>query len=774
MVATARSLKSRAILLLALVALLALMPAVAAAESPPAFLFKFGTFGSGNLQFDSPFGVAVAGSIYVADTNNKRIQKFTPAGIFETQWIAGDSLGGCAGGLCPVVAVVTDGTNVYTAGPDSAKKWSTTGTLLATYGNGVCGNLTAAHSLALSGNTLYAGTHGSCGGTVRIVKIDIILGSVTAFVTAIGSGDGQIGTGANVALATDSSGNVYVSDTGNNRVQKFNSSGTFLAKWGTPGSGNGEFSLNVAGHPGGIAVDASGNVYVADTGNNRIQKFTSTGNFLTKWGSAGSGDGLFTTPRGIAVDGSGKVYVADTGNNRIQVFGAAAPPSCTPPPSGMVSWWPGDGNATDIQGANHGTLQNGATFAPGLVGQAFDFDGVNDFVQVPNAALNNLPAGTIDMWIFPTAPGGSSDFFGRTWFAKQHDNINSYAVFAFASQTSRVLFHLSNQAPNVVGTTPLTLNTWHHVAATWDGSFIRLYVDSVEDGKVASSASLPSDLGSVTSIGAWTGHGNRFFEGRIDEVETFNRALSALEIDAIFHAGSAGKCKALPPQPNQPPTANAGPDQTVNENTAVTLNGTGSSDPDNNPLSFAWVQMGGPAVLVTGANTVTPTFTSPQVPAELVSLTLSFDLTVNDGFGGTSTDTVVITVNDVLPAQVQAARTIGYWKNHQTHVQQMLTQDGPINLGDTVITTVAQAVGVLSNASARDARDALRAQLLGTILNLRNGSNPFATPPDIRPTVTSAKAFLASHPSAVNGGHPDRATAIALKDRLDAYNNSGE
>ncbi len=69
-----------------------------------------------------------------------------------------------------------------------------------------------------------------------------------------------------------------------------------------------------------MAVDSSGNVYVSDIGNSRIQKFTSTGTFITKWGSGGSGDGQFYYPFGVTVDSSGNVYVADTFNNRIQKF----------------------------------------------------------------------------------------------------------------------------------------------------------------------------------------------------------------------------------------------------------------------------------------------------------------------------------------------------------------------------------------------------------------------------------------------------------------------
>jgi DNA-binding beta-propeller fold protein YncE len=117
-------------------------------------------------------------------------------------------------------------------------------------------------------------------------------------------------------LAADASGNVYVGDSDNHRVQKFDSNGTFITEWGTNGSGNGEFQ-----GPYGIAVDASGNnVYVVDRINQRVQKFDSNGTFITEWGTNGSGNGEFTNPAGVAVDALGNVYVVDTGNHRVQVF----------------------------------------------------------------------------------------------------------------------------------------------------------------------------------------------------------------------------------------------------------------------------------------------------------------------------------------------------------------------------------------------------------------------------------------------------------------------
>jgi len=143
-----------------------------------------------------------------------------------------------------------------------------------------------------------------------------------------GSGPGQFydPTG----LAVDSSGNLYVVDTFNNRVQKFTNAGTYVSQLGcapigptpvpsapacTAGSGNGEFH-----YPTHVAVDSSGNVYVVDSGNNRVEKFDSSGHFLLAWGTLGAGDDQFNYPTGIAVDALGNVYVTDSGNDRVWRF----------------------------------------------------------------------------------------------------------------------------------------------------------------------------------------------------------------------------------------------------------------------------------------------------------------------------------------------------------------------------------------------------------------------------------------------------------------------
>jgi hypothetical protein len=123
-----------------------------------------------------------------------------------------------------------------------------------------------------------------------------------------------------IGIDVDKSGNVYVVDCNNHRIQKFGSSGMYITQWGSLGSGEGQFNF-----PWDISVDSSGNIYIADSRNHRIQKFNSTGTFLTQWGSFGSDDGQFYFPESIAVNATGNIYVADRNNNRIQEFSSGLP-----------------------------------------------------------------------------------------------------------------------------------------------------------------------------------------------------------------------------------------------------------------------------------------------------------------------------------------------------------------------------------------------------------------------------------------------------------------
>jgi tripartite motif-containing protein 71 len=116
-------------------------------------------------------------------------------------------------------------------------------------------------------------------------------------------------------VAVDGEGTVYVADTYNHRVQKFDANGVFLGQWGQKGKGSGDFYFL-----SGIAVGPDGAVYTVDAKMNRVQVFDNQGRFLRSWGSKGKGSGNFVEPMGLTVDVSGNVYVADSEMRRVQKF----------------------------------------------------------------------------------------------------------------------------------------------------------------------------------------------------------------------------------------------------------------------------------------------------------------------------------------------------------------------------------------------------------------------------------------------------------------------
>jgi sugar lactone lactonase YvrE len=302
--------------------------ALAVPESASAdydFVTKWGSSGTGDSQFQFPAGIATdsAGNVYVSDlgdgsAENDQIRKFTSSGEFLVRW--GSEGSGDPRLFNPWGLAVDSGGFVYVA--DTAnhyvKKFSSTGAFSAKIGapGSGDGEFTGPWGVAVdSAGNVYA-TDFDFGETVnRIQKFKPSIGPYVF--------DGKWGvTGSEPGkfkqpydIAVDTAGSVYVCDNRNNRIQKFDSEGFFLAQWGGAGSEDGQFVF-----PEGIATDPNGNVYVADTGNNRIQKFTSTGAFVTKWGSNGTADGQFREPSDVAVDSDGNVYVVDTSNDRIQKF----------------------------------------------------------------------------------------------------------------------------------------------------------------------------------------------------------------------------------------------------------------------------------------------------------------------------------------------------------------------------------------------------------------------------------------------------------------------
>lgn len=207
------------------------------------------------------------------------------------------------------------GNNVYVAELFGSRvdKYSSTGTSITQWGSSGAGNSQFNRpkyiDLDGSGNVYVADNMNH-----RIQKFS----SSGAYITqwgSYGTGNGQFN--GPTGIAVDISGSaVYVADSNNSRIQKFDLSGGYITQWGSVGTGNGQFQFDdlvngLQGPEGSIAVDSTGAVYVVDNLNHRVQKFTSTGTYITQWGSTGSGNGQFLYPSGIAIDNTGSVYVVD-------------------------------------------------------------------------------------------------------------------------------------------------------------------------------------------------------------------------------------------------------------------------------------------------------------------------------------------------------------------------------------------------------------------------------------------------------------------------------
>ena len=301
---------------------------------------------------------------------------------------------------------------------------------------------------------------------------------------------------------------------------------------------------------------------------------------LVGWGAEATGD-----PAAIATTLGGKVrlysYDPAVPANPWKIYDSTAPPfvntlqelsrlngywlyyEAPPPietPSGVVSWWPGDGHTNDIIGGNHGALVDNATYAPGLVGQAFGFDGVNDYVDLTEISTLDFTNQdfTIDAWfLIPDYPNLAPGCAPR--YPIFSNNAWGYGVQIL--EDGRLHFIKYYELAAAVGLTssaPVSTGDWHHVAAVHTLTELRLYVD----GQLSDTADSPTGTVFYLANGFDTPEIGRYscgdppdfyFKGLIDELEIFDRALSDAEIMAIHDAGSLGKVKPTPAQPAVPP-----------------------------------------------------------------------------------------------------------------------------------------------------------------------------------------------------------------------------
>jgi uncharacterized protein (TIGR03437 family) len=320
-----------------IVLMLLAMSGLAIAQSSPFFITTAAGCGSGGFSGDGgpaeiaqmrqPSGVAMdtAGNLYIADSFNNRIRKVTPAGTITT--VAGSGAVGpnipfdgtfsgdggpatSAAIIQPSAVAIDSSGNLFIAEPlaNRVREVSLLGTITTVVSGGLCSRL----NLGLPNSPSFGGD----GGPVAAAQVSCPSG-----------------------VATDPSGNLYIADTANNRIRKVTTAGIITTVAGSgPSNSAGGFSGDggqatsaMLWAPSAAALDVQGNIYIADTQNNRIRKVTTAGIITTVTGSGPTGlaggfggDGgpatsaALSSPHAVAIDAAGNIYIADSGNNRIR------------------------------------------------------------------------------------------------------------------------------------------------------------------------------------------------------------------------------------------------------------------------------------------------------------------------------------------------------------------------------------------------------------------------------------------------------------------------
>jgi tripartite motif-containing protein 71 len=316
--------------------LVLLVPAGLRAEAPEGakFVLAWGKRGDKPGEFHSPIGLAInrEDEVFVTDLNNARVQKFSAEGAYlggfdltrDTPERKSCLIGGIAvdqGGLLYLSFMVQDRVAVYTEGGQLVRQWGQRGE-----GDG---EFRQPGGIVLApGGTVYVADQGNH----RIQMFDTE-GKFRGKWGEHGSGPGQFGGnepagsrfGGPHFLGRDSGGRIYTTEGTVGRVQQFSAEGEPLRAWGDKGSQPGGFGALKTGFsrqtfgPVGVFVDGKDRVWVSSL-NDRVQAFTTEGEFLFRLGGTGDGPGRFAEPHGMAVDSQGYLYVADAGNQRIQKF----------------------------------------------------------------------------------------------------------------------------------------------------------------------------------------------------------------------------------------------------------------------------------------------------------------------------------------------------------------------------------------------------------------------------------------------------------------------
>ncbi|HEV2974822.1 MAG TPA: hypothetical protein VGX69_07450 [Solirubrobacteraceae bacterium] len=292
---------------------------VGGAPCPYASAQIIGQRAEGVLRFPEAVAVDALGDVYVADQLSYVVQKFSAAGTFETEW---GSYGGGRGQFGPIGGLATDAAgDVYvvdsshnriekfTADGEFITQWGHKGSELGDFSFGSSQDYTKppGGGIAVTGNYVYVAD----SSNNRIERFNLEGGEAMEWGTE-GAGPGQFSYPRGVAA---NASEVLVADDDHYRIEKFDPSGAYEGETGTQGAGPGQF-----GFPYGVALDAAGDAYVADDLNDRVVKLNPSLGFAGAWGGYGSKPGQLAFPRALASDPAGDTYVTDTAGDRVEVY----------------------------------------------------------------------------------------------------------------------------------------------------------------------------------------------------------------------------------------------------------------------------------------------------------------------------------------------------------------------------------------------------------------------------------------------------------------------
>ena len=277
---------------------------------------QIGVKGVEKGQFTNPHSLVVDkfGNIFVGDTGNKRVQKFSPNGTFMLSWGSEGNKNGQFMGLHDIT-VDPKGKFVFTVELKNhrVQKFSSNGNFITKWEyNGTGGRDVnrAPHQIAVNSLGIVYLTDPNGNQLLKYHDNGTFIGGIGSE----GTEPGKFKTPHGIAF--DPNNNMYVTDMKNYRIQVFDNKDSFIREWKSSGIGLDNFSETVPG----IAIDAESQVYVVDKLNSRVQMFDNTGNHLSSWGTDGKGPEQLHKPEDISVSNDGMIYVTDTRNSRIQVL----------------------------------------------------------------------------------------------------------------------------------------------------------------------------------------------------------------------------------------------------------------------------------------------------------------------------------------------------------------------------------------------------------------------------------------------------------------------